>query len=186
MLLMVLGLAIIGLTRFWGSPVDRVVAAPPSGGAAVVVPPATSSSQGAGVEVVVYVSGAVAAPGIQRLPEGSRVADAVDAALGPLESADLAALNLARVLVDGEQIHVSVEGQAGGGGPVAEAAGPSCVDINLATEDDLQTLTGIGPKLAQRIIEHRQANGSFSSNAALIEVPGIGEKLLGGISADLC
>ena len=133
--------------------------------------------------VVVDVVGQVRHPGLIRLPAGSRVADAVAAAGGARPSADLEAVNLARLLVDGEQLLLPRPGQA-----VAPAPAPGAplggqpaapVDLNAATEAQLDALPGIGPVLAGRIIAWRDAHGRFTRVEELGEVTGIGDKLLG-------
>jgi competence protein ComEA len=115
-------------------------------------------------------------PGLVKLEPGSRVADAIAAAGGALPNADLDHLNLARKLTDGELIAVGIPP------PPAEAAPPGSdpgtgarVDLNLATQAELETLPGIGPALAQRIIDYRIEHGEFGSVAELREVSGIGE-----------
>ncbi len=149
---------------------------------------------GAGV-VVVHVVGQVRAPGLLRLAVGSRVADALDAAGGPTRGADLARVNLARLLVDGEQVQVPAPGDPdpvavgggtaasspGGGGAAAgrdTGAAPRPVALNTADLTTLEALPGVGPVLAQRILDWRTQHGRFSSVDELGEVSGIGEKLL--------
>ncbi|MFF3345250.1 helix-hairpin-helix domain-containing protein [Streptomyces sp. NPDC002779] len=143
----------------------------------------------AGTEIVVDVSGKVREPGIHRLPPGSRVDDALRAAGGVRPGASTAGLNRARSLVDGEQVVVGVPapvqggapvpGAAGavqGGAPVPGAASAAPVSLNTATAEQLDTLPGVGPVLAQHIIDHRTRNGGFRSVAELREVNGIGER----------
>jgi competence protein ComEA len=125
---------------------------------------------------------------VRQLPLGSRVADAVDAAGGATAKADLSALNLARVLVDGEQVRVPAPGDpvqpgspaapggTGGGRTGGSSGGP--VSLNTADLAALDTLPGVGPVLAQRIVDWRTAHGRFTSVDELGEVSGIGEKLL--------
>ena len=131
--------------------------------------------------VVVHVVGQVKAPGIVELPAGSRVSDAV-AAAGATAAADLAALNLARVVVDGEQIMVPAPGETvPGPSRRASAAGSGSappVDLNSADAAALDALPGIGPVLAQRVLDWRTAHGRFTDVAELGEVPGIGDALL--------
>lgn len=126
-------------------------------------------------QVVVHVSGAVASPGVRTLDGGARVDDAVEAAGGASGSARTEQLNLARVLRDGEQIHVPdaseaaslASGAAGGGG---------LLNINRATPAELEELPGVGPVLAERIVAQRESTGGFRAVADLQQVPGIGEK----------
>jgi competence protein ComEA len=127
--------------------------------------------------ISVYVTGAVASPeSLLVLAPGSRVQDAVEAAGGAAENADLARVNLAGILHDGDQVHVpsleetqTVLPTPGGGG---------IVYINRATAEELATLPGIGPALAERIVAYRTANGAFADLAALDEVEGVGPALL--------
>ena len=148
--------------------------------------PATPGTDSTG-EVVVHVSGAVAAPGVLTLPASSRVIDAITAAGGALEDADLDAINLARPVVDGEHIRVAALGQSppepSGG---AESAQPACVRLDTASATDLQTLPGIGPALAQRIIDYRATHPHILSVDALDEVPGIGHALIEKIRPGVC
>jgi competence protein ComEA len=119
--------------------------------------------------LVISVVGKVARPGLVTVPDGSRVADALRAAGGPLPDADLTQLNLARKLSDGEQVAVGVpQPQAAPGQP------PGKVNLNTATETDLETLPGVGPAMAQRILQWRTKNGRFQSVDQLREVDGIG------------
>lgn len=132
--------------------------------------------------VVVHVAGAVASPGVVRLAAGSRVADALTAAGGATADADLTLLNLARVLVDGEQVLVSRPGEvpptAVAPAGASDAAGlGALVDLNTADVAALDTLPGIGPVLAQRIVEHR-AERPFGSVDELADVRGIGPTAL--------
>ncbi|GAB4104618.1 hypothetical protein GCM10028790_36370 [Micromonospora taraxaci] len=128
-------------------------------------------------ELVVAVAGKVRKPGLVRLPAGSRLADAVQAAGGPLPGVDLALLNPARKVTDGELIVVGVTpppapvGPAGGG--AATAAGP--LNLNTATLAQLDALPGVGPVLAQRILSHRDQHGGFKAVGDLRQVDGIGD-----------
>jgi len=135
-------------------------------------PSPTAATPAAPSVVVVDVVGAVRRPGVLRLPGGSRVLDAVRKA-GPTRAANLAGLNLAERLSDGEQVIVPGRGvhiQAATGG--AATGGP--VHLNSATLDQLETLDGIGPSLAQRIIDFRTEHGGFRSVDELDQVSGIG------------
>lgn len=125
----------------------------------------------------VHVAGAVRTPGLYLLAEGSRVVDAIAAAGGFAADADRDAVNLARPLSDGEQLHVPVQGEAGsetGSAP----AGDGRINLNTADVAALDTLPRIGAAMAQRIIDWREANGRFTSVEDLLAVPGIGDKML--------
>jgi competence protein ComEA len=143
------------------------------------------SSKGEG-DVTVDVAGKVRRPGITTLPAGSRVADALKKAGGPRGRVDLSALNLARVLVDGEQILVGRAAQPGGIAAGASTAAPDptggLVSLNTATLEQLETLPGVGPVTAQKILDWRGANGAFSSVDQLLDIDGIGDKTLAEIA----
>jgi competence protein ComEA len=124
-------------------------------------------------QLVVDVAGAVRRPGLYRLPNGRRVNDAVAAAGGATARADLAAVNLAAPLADGEQIVVPGRGSAGAAA-VAGGAAAGPVDLNSATPEQLDSLPGIGPSTAAKIIAYREQHGAFRSLAELDAVPGIG------------
>jgi competence protein ComEA len=128
--------------------------------------------------LVVDVAGKVRRPGLYRLPPGSRVADALEAAGGARVGVDLTSLNLAAMVADGQQILVGVAGGAAvvpGGAAAASTAGPTgLVDLNTATLEQLDTLPGVGPVTAQHILDWRTAHGSFSTVDQLDEVSGIG------------
>ncbi|MDG4832727.1 ComEA family DNA-binding protein [Solwaraspora sp. WMMD1047] len=151
---------------------------------------AGSPGAGPGGEVVVAVAGKVRRPGLVRLPPGGRVADAIEAAGGALPGVDVTLLNLARKVTDGELILVGVTappgfGQPGAAGPGAAgpgAAGPGAggppagkVNLNTATLAELDALPGVGPVLAQRILDHRTDRGAFRSVSDLRQVNGIGD-----------
>lgn len=130
--------------------------------------------------VLVDVAGKVRRPGVVRLPSGSRVADALRAAGGVSPGVDIGLLNLARPLADGEQVVVGL-GAVAGAPPSAAAAGATGspggpVDLNAATVADLDVLPGVGPVLAQRIVDWREAHGPFTSVDQLREVSGIGDR----------
>jgi competence protein ComEA len=155
---------VAGFVMLRGRPHE--IAPPP-----VIGGPVASAPSGA--EVVVDVDGKVRRPGIVRLPAGSRVDDAVRAAGGPLPGASLAGLNLARKLADGEQVLVGVAPAAGAAGAAPD--GDARVDVNAADVTTLDGLPGIGPVLAQHIVDWRTEHGRFASIDQLREVPGIGE-----------
>lgn len=130
-------------------------------------------------DVVVHVAGAVAEPGVHILTEGDRVIDAIAAAGGELPDADIQALNLAAPVVDGQRIHVPVEGESpeiDPGQPPGAGAGP--IDINRAPAEVLETLPGVGPATAAAIIDDRTRNGPFSTVDDLDRVSGIGPATL--------
>ena len=172
------------------------VAAPPSSAgstsaAGTTIPPAVSTAGAtAGARLVVDVAGRVRHPGIVELPPGSRVVDAITAAGGARPSVSLTSLNLARLLVDGEQIVVGVRvpmmgggapatsGVTGGGGSPPTIAP---VSLNSATAEQLDTLPGIGPVTAQAILQWRSDNGAFTTVDELLEVSGIGDATLADI-----
>ncbi|MFD3483863.1 helix-hairpin-helix domain-containing protein [Streptomyces sp. NPDC058665] len=147
--------------------------------------PAPTAAASSGKRVVVDVSGMVRSPGVHRLPAGSRVTDALRAAGGVRPGADLTGLNRARVLMDGEQVVVGGPAPPGQPAPGAGAAGPgpggpgpggSPVSLSTATVEQLDTLPGVGPVLAQHIVDYRTQHGGFRSVDELREVNGIGER----------
>lgn len=131
-------------------------------------------------ELYVHVLGQVAEPGLYVLDTDARVVDALAAAGGTLDDADLQAVNLARPLSDGEQLIVPVIGAAAEDGGTS-SAGDGLVDLNNADQSELETLPGIGPALAQRIIDWREENGRFLSVDDLLVVSGIGDKVLASL-----
>lgn len=164
----------LALLRAARPAVEDVPLAPPS---PVAASPTATESGGA---LVVHVAGRVRHPGVVRLPPGSRVIDALEAVGGPDPGVDLTPLNLARVLADGEQVLVGVtpppapvpdvDTPAGGTG-----GGP--INLNTATREQLESLPGVGPVLAQRIIDWRERHGRFSAVEELQEVSGIGPRI---------
>jgi competence protein ComEA len=133
------------------------------------------------VTVVVHVVGRVRHPGVVELPAGSRVGDAVDAAGGVTRPAAASSVNLARVLLDGEQIVVGDDSTsvAAAPAPAAEVPGSSAVvNLNSADAGALESLPGVGPVIAQRIVDWRAQNGPFRSIDELGEVSGIGDSIL--------
>jgi competence protein ComEA len=145
---------------------------------------APSGAAAAGEELVVDVAGKVRRPGIAVLPAGSRVVDALDAAGGARRGVDLTSLNLARPVVDGEQILVGVAPVAGVAGTVDAPApdGATLVNLNTADQAALDTLPGVGPVTADAILTWREANGAFTSVDELLEVDGIGEATLADLA----
>jgi len=125
-----------------------------------------------GSDVVVDVTGAVARPGVYRLPAGSRVDDAVSRAGGASGKAELDSLNLAARLADGQQVVVPEHGVASAGGGEAEEEGP--ISLGTATAAELDTIDGIGPVTAEDIIDFREEHGGLSSVDQLDQISGIG------------
>lgn len=157
--------------------------------AAVATGPSPSAPASVGErtdDVVVYVSGAVASPGVLTLPASSRVIDAITAAGGATPEADLESINLARILVDGEQIRVAVVGDSPPASSGTGTDAQACVRLATATETELQTLPGIGPALAQRIISYRSTHPRLTSVEELDDVPGIGPSLIEKIRPGVC
>ncbi len=162
-------------------PPPTVIVAPPT--AALAAPTAISGPWR------VYVSGAVVHPAVYELPPGSIIDDAVRAAGGFAAEADPAAVNLAQPVADGMQVHVPALGQAAATPPpvslpAGAATAPSrmggvttagLININLASQTDLEMLPSIGPSTAANIITYREANGPFATIEAIMDVPGIGE-----------
>ncbi|MFF5611508.1 helix-hairpin-helix domain-containing protein [Streptomyces albidoflavus] len=156
-----------------GGPAATGLPSPPAG-----APPSPSA-----VPLVVDVSGKVARPGVHRLPAGSRVEDALEAAGGVRPGTDTSGLNRARLLTDGEQVAVGVDpapgagpapGAPGQGAAGGAAAGP--LSLGTATAEQLETLPGVGPVLAAAIIAYRTENGGFRAVDQLREVRGIGDR----------
>jgi competence protein ComEA len=181
-------------------------AAAAAGEASIASDSATDSGSGAGVPdgasgavriarpaaqaPIVHVAGAVRRPGVYRLSAGARVQDAVRRAGGARPGADVNGINLAAKVVDGQQVVVPSRGRAGaapatgaiaaGGAPGAASAGPP-ISLNSATAEQLDTLDGVGPATAQKIIAWRTQHGGFRSIADLGQVPGIGPKKLAAL-----
>jgi competence protein ComEA len=166
-----------------GRPQAQTIAPPPVvAGPASVVSTSPSTPM---TSLVVAVSGKVRRPGVVTVPAGARVIDVLKAAGGPLPGVDIGTFNLARKVGDGELVAVgipaSVPGAAGGpdagspvpGNPSGGTAGP--IDLNTATLAELDTLPGVGPVLAQRILDWRTQHGQFASVDQLSDVPGIGD-----------
>jgi len=156
----------------------------PQATAALAPPAAPPTETGAATTtaVVVDVVGAVRRPGLYRLEQGARIADAVSRAGGATPKADLALINLAAPLADGEQVVVPKRGTAAFGAPTAGAGSSGAggapsggpVHLSTATLEQLDSLPGIGPVTAQKILDYRQKHGAFTSTDELDAVPGIG------------
>jgi competence protein ComEA len=165
------------------------VAAPPAPAPSDLVSPAetgapTASAEAAGGTVTVDVAGKVRRPGIAVLDSGSRVVDALKAAGGARVGVDLTGLNLARVLVDGEQIVVGEDPPTGVAAGVSGSTTPSTSMVNLNTADQvaLESLPEVGPVTAQAILAYRSEHGAFTSVDQLLDVDGIGEATLAQIT----
>lgn len=141
---------------------------------------ATSESSLISNEIFVHVAGEVKKPGLYALSIGSRVEDAIELAGGMTKSAFEQSVNLARMVSDGEQIVVLDKSRVSTGAAAAEF-----ISLNSATMEQLESLPGVGPAMAARIIEHRESIGSFSDLTQLKDVSGIGDKLYAKISQDL-
>lgn len=157
----------------------------------------SSSKASAESEVYVDVDGAVASPGVYLLKDGARVSQAIEAAGGLTAEADVTGLNRASKVADGQKIHVPTAGEqqtaaatggVDGGTAAVPGAGASTglVNINTASAAELQTLSGIGPSMAQSIIDERTKNGAFTSVDDLMRVSGIGEKKFAKIKDCIC
>ena len=188
-LAMLLGALLLVVGYWWWQGRARPVVTVPD-------PVTTASAPASSVplgEVTVHVRGRIARPGVVTLPAGSRVVDAIEAAGGVKEGASIGALNLARLLVDGEQVAVGVRGEKGdpsgipagvtdagsSGGPEGgPSGGGALLDLNAATASELEELPGIGPVLAERIVQWREDNGRFTDVEVLGEVSGIGDALM--------
>lgn len=156
---------------------SRPVAAAGAAPAPVVVAPSAVPSTS--TPITVHVAGEVKRPGVYSFDEGARVIDAVRAARGFTAKADRTAVNLARLLADGEQIVVPRRGPNGAPAAASSAAPGSpgaLININTATVAELETLPGVGPVLAQRIIDYRDQHGPFTKPEDLQNVSGIGPK----------
>lgn len=157
----------------------------------------SSAKSSSAAEVYVDVDGAVVRPGVYRLKDGARVSQAIDVAGGLTAEADVTGLNRASKVADGQKIYVPKVGEqqaaaAVGGAESSVATTPGAgsssglVNINTASAAELQTLSGIGPSIAQSIIDERTKNGAFASVDDLMRVSGIGEKKLAKIKDCIC
>lgn len=170
-----------------GAGILYLASSPPRGQAITLSPPPSPAP------ILVHISGAVAHPGVYALPSDSRVLDGLEAAGGLLAQADAQILNLAAPLEDGERVFVPAvaptqpppqlnsafpAGQTGAGQPPTPASNlaSNLININTASQEELERLPGIGPVTAQKIITYRQQNGSFTAIEAIQDVPGIGPK----------
>jgi competence protein ComEA len=148
------------------------------GASGVAVPPlrVPRPARAVKAKIVVDVAGAVRHPGLYRLEQGTRIADAVAMAGGATARADIELVNLSAPLADGEQVVVPRRGAAAASGGTASPTAP--LDLNTASLEQLDTLPGIGPSTAQKILDYRQTHGAFHSLADLDAVSGIGPSRL--------
>jgi competence protein ComEA len=192
-LVVALGMALTAWLVVRGDPEQPTLAAAPAGGEELVALPSSAASPGsasstpAGGKVTVDVAGKVRRPGIAVLDAGARVVDALEAAGGARAGVDLSTLNLARVLVDGEQILVGATAPESVSAPTPAAPGGApapgeLVNLNVASVAELETLPEVGPVTAAAIITWRDTNGAFTSVEELLEVDGIGEVTLAQIT----
>ena len=202
--LLACALVCVGVWHFWPRSHDEFAVASTN---QVQVEASTSSSASSvsssavPTTVLVDVEGAVVSPGLYELAEGARVGDAVSAAGGMAADAVSAQVNLARKLEDGEQVYIPSAGEmstaqgntgelAAGTSPGqktgASSAASDKVNINTATSEELQKLSGIGPSLAERIIEYRESNGRFSTVEDLQNVSGSGKTRFAKIKDKIC
>lgn len=158
--------AAVVIGAWWGRPVPP----PPASSSPLLSPVREPSSS-----ITVHVAGWVARPGLVAVPEGARVADAIEAAGGAISGARLDVINLAQTVQDGERVDVPGPQDTAS---VAEAASDGRVAINRATASELESLPGIGPVLAERIVAYRDEHGPFSAVEDLLSVSGIGERKL--------
>jgi len=182
-LVVTLGGAGLWYVRSLPRPVEVRAEVAPAGPSAQVGGTAPEASPSA-VLVLVDVAGWVRNPGVYEFTTGARVIDAIEAAGGVRPGAMLEALNLAAPLSDGTQILVPREGEAGAVPPVTGGSGSvagALVNLNTASAAELETLPGIGEVIAQRIVDHRTANGPFASVDQLLDVSGIGDAILESI-----
>lgn len=183
-------LALVALAAWLLGPsaARSTVSAPASTAAETMSAAATPTASGSvgggdvgGVTVIVHVAGEVQSPGLVELPDGARVADAVDAAGGATKDAELDAVNLARAVHDGEQILVPAQGAATAGASVGTPGEAPAVSLSTASAQELESLPGIGPVLAGRIVADREANGPFATVSSLARVSGVGDVLVAGL-----
>jgi competence protein ComEA len=168
-------------TRSLPRPVEIAASSPAAAPGASAAAAGFTSPSPTPAPVIVDVAGWVKNPGVYEFVQGDRVIDAVNRAGGPKNGADLSSINLAAVLTDGSQVVIP---KAGAGGAVGAGSGSfgvggtALVNINTASEPELETLTGVGPVLANAIIQYRTEHGPFHSIDDLIDVSGIGPSTL--------
>ena len=174
MVIAAVGVLVVGGLLVWGRKPAAAIAPPATAAPSVAASPSA-------VGLLVHVAGAVRRPGLYELPAGARVADAIEAAGGPGQRADLGALNLAAPLTDGTKVEVPVRGAAGAAAPSAPPASPGPISLNSADAAALETIPGVGPVTAAAILAYRDEAGPFTSVEELMEVSGIGPATLESI-----
>lgn len=176
---------VCGLVVAWtlSRPVGVQAVPPPNPPVTNEAVPESGQAPDEPAQLIVYVSGEVNDPGLVELESGARVADAIAERGGITPEADPGAVNMARMVTDGEHIVVPKPGESPP--PTSTVAEPAKVNINTADATLLETLNGIGPSLAERIIAHREERGPFTSIDQLLEVSGIGHATLEKFAADL-
>lgn len=147
-------------------------------------------------EIIIHVTGAVKNQGIVKVKEGARISDVIDAAGGTTKEADLSKINLAYVIEDGQKIYVpnindeidieSVTEEAGENVLEDDQIKSSKVNINTASQTELETLSGVGPSTALKIINYREENGDFGEIEDIKSVPGIGDTKFENLKEDIC
>lgn len=173
-------IAWMSLRQETGPPVELTLPRAGGGGDAIGAGGGGADGDGPPAPIVVHVAGAVARPGVYRLAAEARLADAIDAAGGPLADADPDAVNLAAKLTDGERIYLPRRGESvrplveTGSGDDGAGGRPALLDLNTATADQLEELPGVGPSTASAILDYRKEHGRFRSVDELLEVRGIG------------
>jgi competence protein ComEA len=184
---------VLGVRFMEGQARSAASAAPAPVAAGAPAPGAVRIEPRQATVALVHVAGAVRSPGVYRLREGERIQDAVRRAGGPRTGADLNAINLAAKVADGQQVVVPRRGAAGAAGPAAAAGAAATgagapdgatqppVSLNTATAEQLDTLDGVGPATAGKILDWRRQHGGFRSIDDLGEIPGIGPKRLAAL-----
>lgn len=186
----VLGLIVVGMALFWWWGGSEGESEDPGSGLQSYQP-LQSQDEGKrdkeeeATELVVDVKGAVKKPGVYRLEAGARVEDAIERAGGPAKEADMNTVNLAQPLTDGMALVIPTEGEEqevavidGAASATAGSGEAGPINLNTATQEQLESLNGIGPAKAEAILSHREEHGPFSSVDELVQVSGIGEKTL--------
>ena len=178
----------LGVRFMQGQARDGAAGAPAPATARAAPSTAVRIEPRAAAVALVHVAGAVRSPGVYRLREGERIKDAVRRAGGPRSGADLNAINLAAKVADGQQVVVpqcgaAVSAVVGAGAPGSGGPAAPPVSLNSATAEQLDTLDGVGPATAAKILDWRRQHGGFRSIDDLGEIPGIGPKRLAALRA---